>query len=119
MSAIEWSHLLEDLTAKRDALNSVIEVLTRHFIREIATPAPSVRRKKTRRLKSVVKAEHNTTAILSALRHKSPQRPGELAKVLKIERSVLAYRLKPLLKSGAIVASGATANREFSLPRTA
>lgn len=31
---IEWPHLLADITAKRDALNQVIETLTKHFIKD-------------------------------------------------------------------------------------
>jgi DNA-binding Lrp family transcriptional regulator len=54
--------------------------------------------------------------VLAALRMKSPQRPAELAKALKIARPLLTYRLKPLIKSGAVVATGATMNRQFSLP---
>jgi len=112
-----WPRLLEELTAKRDALNQALEILTQQFARETDTPAPTVRGKKARRLKSVVKKEHDTTAILAALRHKSPQRPGQLAAVLKISRSVLNYRMKALVKSGAVVAEGHTAARAFSLPR--
>lgn len=54
--------------------------------------------------------------ILAALRAKSPQTPGELAKRLKLRRPALTYQIKPLVKSGAVVATGATANRQFSLP---
>ena len=54
--------------------------------------------------------------ILAALQDHSPQSPGELAKTLKIPRPNLAYQIKPLLKSGAVVATGATINRQFSLP---
>ncbi len=55
-------------------------------------------------------------AILSALRAKSPQAPAALAKVLKLARPALTKQIKPLLESGAVVASGATMNRQFSLP---
>jgi len=57
------------------------------------------------------------SAILEALRVKSPLSPGELAKALKIPRPRLAYQLKPLLQSGAVVAIGSgMRNRQFSLP---
>jgi DNA-binding Lrp family transcriptional regulator len=56
-------------------------------------------------------------AILTALRAKSPQSPGALAKALKLGSvSTLAYQMKPLLKSGAVIATGVTASRQFSLP---
>jgi DNA-binding Lrp family transcriptional regulator len=58
----------------------------------------------------------NGQAIVAALRTKSPQRPGELAKMLKLARPALTYNIKPLLKSGAVIATGATMNRQFSLP---
>jgi len=56
-------------------------------------------------------------AILEALRAKSPQTPGDLAKVLKVPRPRLTRQLKSLLKSGAVVATGATVNRQVSLGR--
>jgi len=55
-------------------------------------------------------------AILAALHMKSPQTPGELAKRIKVARPALTYNMKPLLKSGAVLATGATMNRQFSLP---
>ncbi len=58
-------------------------------------------------------------AILAALRRKSPQQPSELAVALKWSRPTLTRQIKPLLKRGAIVATGATGNRQFSLPRPA
>ena len=48
---IEWPHLLADITAKRDALNQVIETLTTHFIKdEAAGVAPSPQGSRGRRL---------------------------------------------------------------------
>ena len=55
-------------------------------------------------------------AILAALRAKSPQSPSELAKRVKLSRPALTYQVKPLLKSGTVIATGATVNRQFSLP---
>jgi len=55
-------------------------------------------------------------AILEALRVTSPQSPGELAKALKIPRPRLTYQLKPLISSGAVIATGVTGNRQLSLP---
>jgi len=55
-------------------------------------------------------------AILKALRAKSPRTPGDLAKALKLRPPTLAYQLKPLLKSGVVLATGTTADRQFSLP---
>jgi hypothetical protein len=59
-------------------------------------------------------------AILTALRVKSPQAPADLAKVLKLRSvSTLAYQMKPLLNSGAVLATGVTADRRYSLaPRS-
>jgi DNA-binding transcriptional ArsR family regulator len=62
------------------------------------------------------KAAAKVEAILTALRAKSPRTPGELAKTLKLKRATLNYQLKPLLKSGAVLATGTTADRQFSLP---
>jgi DNA-binding transcriptional ArsR family regulator len=47
---------------------------------------------------------------------KSPQSPGELAKTLKMPRPRLTHQLKPLLKSGAVIATGSTTTRQLSLP---
>jgi hypothetical protein len=143
---IEWPHLLADITAKRDALNQVIETLTTHFIKDGSSDAPVVharRGRKPGRRKTAAKRNERTNertnerakraptgrrsrslpdvsphgeAILAALRAKSPQRPSELAKVLKLERPALTFQIKPLLKSGAVLATGATMNRQFSLP---
>ena len=56
-------------------------------------------------------------AILTALREKGPLSPGALAKVLKLaSTSTLAYQIKPLVKSGAVIATGKTLDRQFSLP---
>jgi len=56
-------------------------------------------------------------AILAALRKNSPQSPRALAKVLKLaSTSTLNYQLKPLIKSGAVVVSGTTNDRQVSLP---
>lgn len=54
--------------------------------------------------------------ILTALRAKSPRSPGDLAKALKVSTATLRYQIKPLLKSGAVVATGITHSRQFSLP---
>lgn len=117
MTNLTWPDMLADLTAKRDALNQMIELVRHQFAPETETPAPAVREKKVRRLKSVVKRERDTAAILAALRTKTPQRPGQLATVLKISRATLNHRITALVKSGAVVAEGHTANRQISLPR--
>ena len=54
--------------------------------------------------------------ILAALKAKSPQAPAALAKAVKMQRPALTYHLKPLITSGVVVATGATMNRQFSLP---
>jgi hypothetical protein len=69
MNGIEWPHLLADLTAKRDALNEVIKILTSQFTREIATPPATLRRSKTaakrneRTNERTSKARANGTAL--------------------------------------------------------
>ena len=55
-------------------------------------------------------------AIVAALQAKSPLSPGELAKRVKLSRPALTYQVKPLLKNGTVIATGATLNRQFSLP---
>lgn len=55
-------------------------------------------------------------AILRALRAKSPRTPGDLAKALDLNAATLRYQIKPLVKSGAVLATGKTADRQFSLP---
>jgi hypothetical protein len=55
-------------------------------------------------------------AILDILRVKGPQSPGELMKRAGFENlAALRYNLKPLLKSGAVVATGKTTARQISL----
>lgn len=63
------------------------------------------------------KTAQHQDAILAALRAKSPQRPGDLAKVLRMTRPMLTKLLKPLIKRGAVLATGATMNRQVALPR--
>jgi len=67
----------------------------------------------TRSLPDVTK---HGEAIIAALRAKSPQSPSELAKALKLERPAVTYHLKPLITRGTVIATGATLNRQFSLP---
>lgn len=55
-------------------------------------------------------------AIVAALRAKSPQSPDELAKRVKLRRPTLTYHMKRLIAGGAVVAAGATVNRQYSLP---
>jgi len=63
------------------------------------------------------KRQAKLDAILTALRATSPQTPRALAKVLKLRSpATLNYQIKPLLTSGAVLATGTTANRQFSLP---
>jgi DNA-binding Lrp family transcriptional regulator len=42
--------------------------------------------------------------------------PRDLAKKLKLKRPALTYQLRPLIKSGAVIATGATMNRQLRLP---
>jgi hypothetical protein len=42
--------------------------------------------------------------------------PRELAAALRLQRPALTKCIKPLLKSGAVLATGATMNRQFRLP---
>ena len=138
MNGIEWPHLLADLTAKRDALNEVIKILTTQFTREIATSASTSRRSKTavkrnertnertnerakraptgRRSRSLPDVTKHGAAIVAALRAKSPQNPSELATRVKLARPALTYHIKRLIASGAVLATGATLNRQFTLP---
>jgi hypothetical protein len=54
--------------------------------------------------------------ILDALRAKSPLSPGELSKRAGFKNlAAMRYNLKPLLTSGAVVATGSTAARQISL----
>ena len=54
--------------------------------------------------------------ILAALRGNGPMSPGDLAKRAKLERSAVSYHLRPLIKSGAVIATGSTNDRQVSLP---
>jgi len=53
--------------------------------------------------------------ILAALRRKSPQSPGELAKAVNLTVANLRYRLKVLEHNGAITSSWTTSGRRISL----
>jgi len=56
-------------------------------------------------------------AIIAQLKkHAGTMTPGALAKALKISRPNLRYQIKPLEKAGRVVSSGATMNRQVSLP---
>lgn len=45
----DWPHLLAAVTAERDALNQVIEILTKRFVRDDAGVVDEPRARKTRR----------------------------------------------------------------------
>jgi len=75
-----------------------------------------VKRNGKRPAKRSTRQPANSEAIVEALRAKSPQAPGALAKVLKLQRAALTYQIRPLLQSGTVMASGHTGNRQFSLP---
>ncbi len=55
-------------------------------------------------------------AIIAALRVESPQSPRDLAKRVKLQPAAVGYHMKRLIKSGAVIATGTTNNRQFSLP---
>jgi len=128
---VTLEHELEALDQKRGDLESAIRAL-RKLADEGVTPNGRGRRpvKRGRPRKQTnertKRAPHRTAprslpdgagaAIVTALRTKSPQSPAELAKALKLSRATLTYQIKPLIKSGAVVATGATMNRQFSLP---
>lgn len=44
--------------------------------------------------------------------------PRALAKELKISVLILRYRMKPLVKAGRVVVTGATMNRQVALPQS-
>lgn len=73
---IEWPHLLADITAKRDALNQVIETLTTHFIKDgssdvdapVPRPRRGGRRSKPGRRKAAAKRNERTNERTSKAR---------------------------------------------------
>jgi DNA-binding transcriptional ArsR family regulator len=108
---------LKDRREKLDAAISAIEGLIGETPAE--TVLPVMVRQPRRKAETTSGASNGAVEddrILSALRVKSPQSPAELAKALKLARARLTYQIKPLLKSGAVLATGATMNRQFSLP---
>jgi Transcriptional regulators len=138
-----WPHLLADITAKRDALTQMIEMIRTHFVADTPGEMPVSRIVRPGRIarnhrpkKSGPRGRRTDgrteqgprqsaqrslpdddvqNTILAALRKKSPQRPSELAQRLKISRPVLTYRLRELIKSGSVIATGATINRQIAL----
>ncbi len=55
-------------------------------------------------------------AILEALRGHGPLSPADLAKRMKLARPALMYHMKTLVTRGAVIATGTTMHRQFSLP---
>lgn len=56
-------------------------------------------------------------SILAALKAAGePVSPSQLAKALKLPGANLSYRVRPLIESGRVVATGVTTNRRLSLP---
>lgn len=78
-------------------------------------PSPAVRREKQAKKTGKGLDGDIGEAILSALRRKSPQSPGELASAVNLSRSNLRYHLKPLEHNGAVSVSGTTASRRIRL----
>jgi DNA-binding transcriptional ArsR family regulator len=74
------------------------------------------KRAPTARPRSLPDVTKHAAAILAALRGNGPMSPSDLAKRVKLERPAVTYHLKPLIKSGAVIATGATNNRQYSLP---
>ena len=58
----------------------------------------------------------HSKVIIAALRGHGPLGPADLAKRVKLARPALTYHMKRLIKAGAVIATGATLNRQFSLP---
>jgi hypothetical protein len=130
-----WPNILADLEAKRGAIDTLIGLVREHFVGDDPTampesPAPSngkaTRAEKRGRTDGRSKARASATrslpdgahaqAIVAALTKHGPTSPGDLARALKWDISVLRYRMKPLLQSKTVLATGATINRVLSLP---
>lgn len=130
MMDIPIADIRQILIGRRDALSDAIGALDRAMGLPVlvtaaapivtpvfAAPVPRVvsslakPAKKTRRESAGDIGE----AILSALKRKSPQSPGELARAVSVSRALLRYRLQPLVHNGAVAVSGTTAGRRVSL----
>jgi hypothetical protein len=132
----DWPHLLADLTAKRDALNQVIELLTTTFIRE---DAPSSRATVTRPAKALKRNERtnerakraptgtrprslpddgdHTAQIVAAVKKAGGiVTRGELLKALGTSLYHTKQWLAVALKAKAVVATGIKAHYRISLP---
>lgn len=121
----DWPEVIAALTAKRDRLDAMIATLRTEFLD--GAPAPPIPRRpparharttatRTPAPRSRPDVTDTGEKILAALRAKSPQSPAALATALKMPRPALTRQLKPLIKRGAVVATGATMNRQFRLP---
>jgi DNA-binding transcriptional ArsR family regulator len=114
--------IIAALEAKRDALTAAIDGL-RALDGDVAPAEKRAPKKRTdgrtdgRSKKRAARSLPDDAGILEQLRkHGEPMTPRELAQALKIQRPALTHRMKPLLKSGAVLATGATMNRQFKLP---
>jgi predicted HTH transcriptional regulator len=122
----DFHAIIAALEAKRDALTAAIDGL-RALDGDVA-PATSLRRKHARRKTNertnertsktrAVRSLPDEAGILDHLKqHGEPMTPRELAKRLKITRQTLTKQIAPLIASGAVLATGATMNRQFRLP---
>lgn len=120
-----WPALLEDLRRKRDAITTMIDIASQHFVGDAPgempeSPAPGRRPRSERRAQpraGVVADSKYGAEILAALKKAGGvMKPGDLARALKMEPANLRYHLKPLEKSKQILVSGVTAGRRISLP---
>lgn len=129
-----WPNILADLESKREAIVSLIDLVRTHFVGDDPTsmpespraPAPKPRKTNGRTTDASKAPRHRdaeavpdgelSAAIIATLKKHGSQSPGDLARLLKWDVSVLRYRVKPLLKAHTIIGTGATINRLLSLP---
>jgi hypothetical protein len=118
--SLDYPALILDLEQKRDALTHAIETL-RGLAGE-TDPAPVRRRDVQKKWGGARAMPRNRSLpddarILDQLKHHGePMSPRDLAKALKMTRPALTFQMKALITSGAVVATGSTMNRQFSLP---
>lgn len=111
---------LEVTQGRCHELTRAIETL-RPLAGDVDEPAPRAAKTKaakkagrTARVKADTDQGEDIVAMLK--KHGGAMKPGELARALKLEVSTVRYQVKPLIKSGAVIATGKTMNRQFSLP---
>lgn len=122
-----WPHVLADLRAKHQALGDIITIVETHFVDDAspgeipASPATAKLKKRATRPKPTTtrgpeQTDHTAEVVAAIKKAGGSMAPGELAKILKVDRVTVRKWVSRMVTAKTVVATGSTLNRRFSLP---